>query len=167
MKDKIEVLVCKAKERDPDAFTSLMDGQIQGMYKIARSILQNDEDAADAIQEAILTCWEKLETLKVNHYFKTWMTRILINHCYAILKQNRKVAYMDQLPEGQTEFDSHELEWQEALTVLNENYRLIVALYYAQGFKTKEIEKILDIPENTVCTRLARARAQLEKYYKE
>lgn len=167
MKDKIDNLVCRAKERDPDAFTLLMDGQIQGMYKIAKSILQNDEDAADAIQETILTCWEKLETLRVNHYFKTWMTRILINHCYGILKQNSKRVYMEELPEIPTEFDSHDFEWQEALLVLNENYRLIVTLYYAQGFKTKEIAKILDIPENTVRTRLARARAQLEKYYKE
>ena len=54
-----------------------------------------------------------------------------------------------------------------AIAVLNDNYRLIVALYYAQGFKTKEIAKILNIPDNTVRTRLARARAQLEKYYKE
>lgn len=167
MKDKIDNLVCRAKERDPDAFTSLMDGQIQGMYKIAKSILQNDEDAADAIQETILTCWEKLETLRVNHYFKTWMTRILINHCYEILKQNSKRVCMEELPEIPTEFDSHDFEWQEALSVLNENYRLIVALYYAQGFRTKEIAKMLDIPENTVRTRLARARAQLEKYYKE
>jgi len=167
MKDKIDNLVCRAKERDPDAFTLLMDGQIQGMYKIAKSILQNDEDAADAIQETILTCWEKLETLRVNHYFKTWMTRILINHCYGILKQNSKRVYMEELPEIPTEFDSHDFEWQEALLVLNENYRLIVTLYYAQGFRTKEIAKILGIPDNTVRTRLARARAQLEKYYKE
>ena len=167
MKDKIDNLVCRAKERDPDAFTLLMDGQIQGMYKIAKSILHNDEDAADAIQETILTCWEKLETLRVNHYFKTWMTRILINHCYGILKQNSKRVYMEELPEISTEFDSHDFEWQEALLVLNENYRLIVTLYYVQGFKTKEIAKILDIPDNTVRTRLARARAQLEKYYKE
>lgn len=167
MKDKIDRLVCLARERDPDAFTLLMDGQIQGMYKIAKSILQNDEDSADAIQETILTCWEKLDTLKENRYFKTWMTRILINYCYAILKQNSKRVYMEELPEIPTEFDSQEFEWQEALSVLNENYKLIVTLYYAQGFKTKEIAKILDIPDNTVRTRLARARAQLEKYYKE
>ena len=167
MKDKIEALVCKAKERDPDAFTLLMDEQIQGMYKIARSILRNDEDAADAIQETILTCWEKLETLKVNQYFKTWMTRILINHCYNILNQNRKVAYMDQLPEIPTEFDHHELEWQEALSVLTEKYRLIIVLYYAQGFKTKEIAKILKLSDNAVRARLSRARAQLQKYYEE
>ena len=134
MKDKLDNLVCLAKERDPDAFTSLMDGQIQGMYKIAKSILQNDEDAADAIQETILTCWEKLETLRVNHYFKTWMTRILVNHCYDILKQNKKSVYMEELPEVPTEFDSHDFEWQEALSVLNENYRLVLTLYYALGF---------------------------------
>lgn len=74
---------------------------------------------------------------------------------------------MEELPEIPTEFNSHDFEWQEALSVLNENYRLIVTLYYAQGFKSKEIAKILDIPDNTVRTRLARARAQLEKYYKE
>ena len=167
MKDKIDKLVCRAKERDPDAFTLLIDGQVQGMYKIAISILRNDEDAADAIQETILTLWEKLDTLKEIRYFKTWMTRILINHCYTILKKNSKRVYMEELPETPTEFESHQLEWQEALSVLNENYRLIVTLYYVQGFKTKEIAKILDIPDNTVRTRLARARAQLEKYYKE
>jgi RNA polymerase sigma-70 factor (ECF subfamily) len=167
MKDKIDNLVCRAKKRDPDAFTLLMDGQVQGMYKIAISILKNDEDAADAIQETILTCWEKLDTLKENRYFKTWMTRILINHCYTILKQNSKSVCMEELPETPTEFDSHDFEWQEALSTLNDNYRLIVVLYYAQGFKTKEIAGILKIPENTVRTRLDRARAQLEKYYKE
>lgn len=61
MKNKIDDLVCRAKERDPDAFTLLMDGQIQGMYKTAKSILQNDEDASDAIQETILTYWENLK----------------------------------------------------------------------------------------------------------
>lgn len=167
MKNKIENLVCQAKKRDPVAFTTLMDGQMQGMYKISKAILQNDEDAADAIQETILTCWEKLETLKVNQYFKTWMTRILINHCYNILNQNRKVAYMDQLPEIPTEFDHHGLEWQEALCVLNEPSRLIIVLYYAQGFKTKEIAKILKLSDNAVRARLSRARAQLQKYYEE
>lgn len=168
MKDKkMEILVCRAKERDPDAFTTLMDLQTQGMYKIAWSILQNDEDAADAIQETILDCWEKLETLKVNQYFKTWLTRILINNCYSILRQKRNITYMDELPEIPTGFHDHLLEWKEALSTLNENYRLVIVLFYSQGFRTKEIAKILGIPDNTVRTRLARARVQLETYYKE
>lgn len=68
-----ESLIQRAKLRDPDAFAKLMDQHMQGMYKTARAILQNDEDAADAIQDTILTCWEKLAGLKEERYFKTWM----------------------------------------------------------------------------------------------
>ncbi len=168
MKNKrIENLVCGAKEQDSDAFTELMDLHMQGMYKVARAILGSDEDAADAIQETILTCWEKIGSLQVNQYFKTWMTRILMNNCYGILRQKQNITYMDELPEIPTTSDDCSLEWEEALSALNENYRLIVVLFYSQGFRTKEIAKLLKIPDNTVRTRLARARAQLEKYYKE
>ena len=52
-------LIKKAQERDADAFTELMQSQMQNMYKAARSLLSNEEDAADAISETILTCWEK------------------------------------------------------------------------------------------------------------
>lgn len=164
---RIEQLVQQAKMRDPDAFTALMDMQMQNMYKIARSILRNDEDAADAIQDTILICWEKIDSLKVNKYFKTWLTRILINNCYQLLQKNRNVTYMDEFPDIPTESNFTHYEWEEALSVLNENYRLVVTLFYSQGFHTKEIAQILGIPDNTVRTRLSRAREQLERYYKE
>ena len=59
---------------------------MKDMYRIAIAILMNDEDAADDLQDTILTCFEKLYTLKKAEYFKTWMTRILINHCYDIIR---------------------------------------------------------------------------------
>lgn len=164
---KPEQLVQQAKTRDPDAFTALMDLQMQGMYKIARSILHNDEDAADAIQETILICWEKLDSLKTDKYFKTWITRILINNCYKLLQKNRNITYMDEVPDISTESNFTHYEWEDALSVLNENYRLIVTLFYSQGFHTKEIANILGITDNTVRIRLSRARKQLERYYKE
>ncbi|MCR5721053.1 MAG: sigma-70 family RNA polymerase sigma factor, partial [Lachnospiraceae bacterium] len=55
----------------------------------------------------------------------------------------------------------------EALDTLEEKYRVIVVLYYSQGFSTKEIAHILKISDNTVRTRLSRARNQLKKYYEE
>ena len=164
---KTEHLIQQAKTRDPDAFTALMDMQVQGMYKIARAILHKDEDAADAIQETILICWEKLDSLKVDRYFKTWLTRILINNCYKLLQKNCNIIYMDEVPDIPTESNFTHYEWEEALSVLKENYRLIVTLFYSQGFHTKEIAQILGIPDNTVRTRLSRAREQLERYYKE
>lgn len=70
-------LIKRARQQDADAFTTLMQSQMQAMYKIARAMLKNDEDAADAISETIFTCWEKIGQLKRIEFFKTWMTRIL------------------------------------------------------------------------------------------
>ena len=73
------------KAKNGDAFIALMKSYMQSMYKIARSILKSDEDVADAIQETILSCWEKIDQLKECRYFKTWMIRILINKCNNII----------------------------------------------------------------------------------
>ena len=164
---KAEQLVLRAKSKDPDAFTALMDRQMQGMYRIARSILPNDEDAADAIQDTILTCWDKIGDLIKPQYFRSWLTRILINNCYQILRHNKNITYMEEYPEIPASPEPDSLEWEEALSLLDEKYRLVVVLFYSQGFKSKEIARILGLTDATVRTRLSRAREQLEKYYKE
>lgn len=65
----MERLISQARNGDPDAFTALMESQMQNMYKAARSVLCNDEDIADAISDTILVCWEKLSQLKEARYF--------------------------------------------------------------------------------------------------
>ena len=85
----MKTLIKKAQHKDADAFVELMQENMKDMYKVARAILSNDEDAADAIQDTILACWEKIHTLKQEDFFKTWLTRILINnlsliHIYGI-----------------------------------------------------------------------------------
>lgn len=159
-------LVKKAKAGDPDAFTELILSYTQNLYRTAKAILMNDEDAADAIQEAVLVCWEKLGGLKEDRYFKTWMTRILIHKCYEIIRKNHGVIYMDELPERGAEQESN-LEWEEAMGTVDDKYRLVLVLYYAEGFCTREIAKMLKLPDSTVRTRLARGREQLARYYKE
>ena len=72
-------LIKKAIHGDADAFLELMDVNSLAMYKVAKGILGNDDDVADAVQNTILTCFEKLNTLKKPRYFKTWMIRILMN----------------------------------------------------------------------------------------
>ena len=66
-------LVKRSISGDADAFLELMEKNSLAMYKVARGILDNDEDAADAMQDTILTCFEKIHTLKNPEYFKTWM----------------------------------------------------------------------------------------------
>ena len=76
-KNLMEILVKKAKSGDSGAFAQLIRMNTQSMYKVAWAYLKNDEDVADAIQETILKCYEKLSTFKKGSYFIAWLFRIL------------------------------------------------------------------------------------------
>ena len=156
-------LIEKAKNKNPDAFDQLMRAQLQSMYRIAISMLQNEEDAADAIQETVLKCWQKIGQLKSDEYFQTWLTRILINQCKDILKSRKKYVFVEDMPEIVHEDNYFTNEWKELLRRLNEKYRVVMELYYVDGFSTKEIAEMLHITDMTVRSRMARGRKQLEQ----
>ena len=158
-------LIRKARSKDPDAFSSLIPPPLHDLYRVAISILMNDEDAADAIQDTILGCWEKLHTLKQEKYFKTWLTRILINHCYDMRKKQQRMTTMEDYEELVAE-DQYNVELKEALGQLDEKYRIVMVLYYSEGYQTGEIAELLEIPRSTVQTRLQRGREKLEAYYR-
>ena len=158
----MENLILEAKKGNSDAFTRLMQSQLQNMYKAASAILNNDEDVADAI----LTCWEKLRQLKNPAFFRTWMTRILINKCKDMLRKQSGFSLVEELPE-QPVYDAkyENVEWKDALNALDEKHRLVMVLYYVEGFNTVEISEMLDMPESTVRSRLSRGREKLAKSY--
>ncbi len=164
----MNICLSKAQSRDADAFVALMESNMQDMYKVARAIVPNDEDAADAIQDTILACWEKIHTLRQEEYFKTWLTRILINNCNLILRKKRKLVLegsMMDMQEGRECAGYKNTEWNEMLQCLDEKYRVIIILYYAEGFKVREISEILSESESSVKRRLAAARKQMELVY--
>lgn len=156
----------KAVRGDTDAFLELMEKNSLSMYKVARGILKNDNDVADAVQDTILTCFEKIHTLRQPEYFKTWMIRILINECKRILVHYQRVNMPGELPEtGKQDMSLAEFEFKEMLDLVDEKYRVILILYYVEGFKLSEIAELLDLNENTVKTRLSRARDQIREAY--
>ena len=156
----------KAVRGDVDAFLELMEMNSLSMYKVARGILKNDEDVADAVQETILTCFEKIYTLRQPEYFKTWMLRILINECKRILIHYQRMNMPGELPEtGKQDMSLAEFEFKEMLELVDEKYRVILILYYVEGFKLSEIAELLEMNENTVKTRLSRAREQIRAEY--
>lgn len=162
----MEKLVNMAKRGDTEAFTQLMQSQMQNMYKTARSILSQDEDVADAISDTILACWEQLGSLKYDGYFRTWMTRILVNKCYDLIRSNKTVAWEDYIPDpAYREQEYENIEWKQTLDSLSEKYRLIMMLYYVEGFKVSEISQILDLSEGTVKSRLSRGRDRLTEAF--
>jgi RNA polymerase sigma-70 factor (ECF subfamily) len=163
-KRDINELIVRAKRRDKDAFTELINRHMQDMYKVALAILMNDEDVADAIQETILNCWEKIDTLRFNKYFKTWLTKILMNNCYDIIRNGQNQAEIHEWDEPTYEDDCN-LELKEALSKLEEKYRVIIVMFYWQGYSIDEISKVLELPANTVKTRLKRGRERLARYY--
>lgn len=67
------------------------------MYRVAKSLLYNDADCADAIQDAIVTAFAKLHTLKNDKYAKTWLVRILINECYKTMRREKKLVSLDSI----------------------------------------------------------------------
>ncbi len=163
-KEDTENLVKKAKQKEPDAFTELMQLYLKDMYRTAIAILLNDEDAADAVQDTILACWEKLDMLKSPQYFKTWMTRILINNCYRIRKHAKNTEALKEHEEPSV-YDEYNLELKEALSFLDEKYRIVMTLFYSEGYRIDEIAGILKIPKSTVQTRLHRGRKKLARDY--
>ncbi len=162
----MNTLVRKARRGDAEAFTQLITQCTSDMYKVARGILNNNEDIADAIQNTILHCFEKISTLKQTRYFKTWMIRILINECNQIIRKYGNHCILEEFMEIPSKDTSMEyVEFQQLMEVIDEKYRLILILHYAEGLKVSEIAEMLDLKEATVKTRLRRGRENLAKEY--
>ena len=99
------------------------------MYRVAYTILQNDADCQDAVQDALLKAWSKRNSLRDERLFHTWLTRILINSCHDLVRKRRRVISLDALPEASEEFP--DLLLAEALEKLPEKYRVPLMLFYS------------------------------------
>lgn len=148
---------------DKEEFTRAVLEYESTLYRVAKSMLGSEADCADAAQNALLRAWEKQHTLRDTAYFKTWLTRILINECRAMLRQRARYAPLEaEAAEGEIAPEGGG-ELYEAVMGLDEKYRLPVVLHYIEGFKTAEIAAMLRLPEGTVKTRLRRAREILRE----
>ena len=160
----LKALVKKAKKGDGEAFVSLVKQYEDVLYRTASRLLNNDEDVADAMQDTIISAYEKLHTLKNDEYFNTWICKILINKCNSLLNKNKNVSVIDEnllIQKRDDEFQKIELE--DALNSLNEVYKLALILYYIVGLNVKEISEFLKEPEGTIKSRLSRAKVDIEK----
>ena len=124
------------------------------MYRVAKTLLRNDADCADAIQEAIVKAFSGLHMLRKDSYGKTWLVRIVINEDASAegISLQQKV-----IEEG----DYSDLY--EAMSRLSEETRLTVTLYYMEGYRIKEIAALMKTTESAVKNRLMRARARLKE----
>lgn len=147
-----------------DEFTRLVLECEETLYKVSMSMLKNEKDCEDAVQTAILTAYEKLNTLKNEEFFKTWIVRILINACNKQLNSRKKIVDIKdyQNISETSNFSPEELEVRLAVEKLPLKIRQVVVLYYTEGFSVKDIKDILKIPEGTVKSRLSKGRELLK-----
>lgn len=158
------------KEEDKELFIKNVNENRIKMYKTAIAILKNEDDANDAIQEALMSAYKNYYGLREKAYFSTWIIRILINKCYDIINKNKKIAFIDDSITQNTtgENDNYDvensLEW--VLNKIDKDLKDIVVFYYYDELSVSEIANILEIPQGTVKSRLSRAREQIGKIIK-
>lgn len=157
------LLVKRAQKGDKDAFVALIEKNKVSLYKAAKSYLRNEEDVADVIQDTILSAYEHIGELKNAAYFRTWITRILMNECNSLLKKQKRFVPEEGIEEMAVYAVADDREFYELLGELQEDVRMIFLLYYGEGFNTREIAQILDLNENTVKSRLQRGRKKLRQ----
>ena len=80
-------------------FCERVNENSKGLYWLAKSILHNDEDVKDAVQDSVLTAYEKLDTLRDEHSFKPWIMRILANTAYSMIRRSKPNTDIDSLSE--------------------------------------------------------------------
>lgn len=167
----MEELIEKALAGNKDAYVALIDSIRSDLYRVAQARLDNIEDINDAIHETILKSFKHLKRLKTPLYFRTWITKILINECNNIYKNNNKQFLIFKKITDLKNNDSDDqiiqniednYDFELLLKKLNYEERIIIVLYFNNKFSTGEIANVLNISVNTVKSRLLRAKEKIK-----
>ena len=134
------------------------------MFRAAKAILQNDQDAEDAVQEAICTAFARRDSLREMDKFRPWVLRILTNKCYDACRKRRNTVDLEaagEVPAATGLDTAARLSLWQAVMSLSDDLRATVTLFYYDGMSVREIGGILGISEAAVKTRLRRGRERL------
>ncbi|QLE00446.1 RNA polymerase sigma factor [Galbibacter sp. BG1] len=167
-------LIEKCKSNNRKAQLQLYDMYCQGMYCVAMRYLKNTDDAQDAMQEAFIKAFQKLDQFKAEVTFGAWLKRIVINKCIDFLKAKQmnilslEESYMhvEEDENWQVEDVITKAEIVSAIEKLPDKYRFVVMLYLIEGYDHEEISGILNINNTTSRTHLLRGKQKLQSLLK-
>ncbi|MGW0913098.1 RNA polymerase sigma factor SigM [Streptomyces sp. NPDC002784] len=168
-------LLARHVKGDPDAFAELVRRHRDRLWAVALRTLGDREEAADAVQDALVSAYRAAHTFRGQSAVTTWLHRITVNAC---LDRARKAASRKTSPVDDTErleqlLEPHESaaapaerndlhrQLLEALGTLPPDQRAALVLVDMQGYPVAEAARILDVPTGTVKSRCARGRARL------
>lgn len=142
-----------------EKYISLYHGAV---FRLAYSCLKNRADAEDVCEEAFIRLYLHDGTFEADENCRAWLMRVAVNLSRNMLKScwfSRRTELDENIPAKAHE----DYELSRLLKRLNPKYRLVIHLYYYEGYSAKEISEITGTPVSTVTTRLSRAREQLKK----
>lgn len=161
-------LISQCQKGDTKAQMTLYKKYARAMYQISRNIIKDDMKAEEAMQDGFISAFEKLDEFKGEVTFGAWLKKIVINKSLDYLKKDKlydKTESVDNLRliEDEVEFDlTEKIEAvKKAMNELPENYRIILSLYYLEGYDHEEISEILDMSYANSRTMLNRAKSKL------
>lgn len=172
-------LVRRARAGDREAFGAIMMLGNQRLFRVARSVVRDDAEAEDVLQESYLRAFRAIGNFRGDADVMTWLTRIVVNEARGRLRNRRPTVDVGEVEQVQeagatiiafpvpTGFDSPETVAESAhlrrmieaaIDALPESFRLVFTLRDVDGRSTEETAVALGIPTATVKTRLHRAR---------
>ena len=169
-------VIARAQGGDQSAFEALLAPRLDRLFRLTCSIVSNDSDASDAVQETCLRAWTELPRLRDPERFEAWLWRIAINACRSALRTRRRTAVreiaVEAMPAGfdlpgpnrplGDELSATDLV-RRAFRRLDPDKRAILVLHHVEERSIAEIAELLGIPQGTAKWRLFSARHALER----
>ena len=178
-----KALIRAAQRGDLEAFNLLILRYQNLLFGIALRLLNDEDAASDAVQEALISAFRRFNTFRGDS-LKSWLARVVVNACYDELRKKRRqhsvpleqlnaegdeieTSYwlIDSQADPELQFESGEVQnaIQKSLDKLPSVYRLMLVLVDIEGLSYEEAAMAAGIPVGTVKSRLARARLQMQK----
>lgn len=146
---------------DEATFTGQVQEHERTLYRVSFSIMRNDHDSLDAVQNALTKAWSHRHAVDPP-MFRAWLLRIVINECLSMRRKTKRETLVGELPQIAAQ-KPPDPSLRDALDSLPENLRLPVLLFYMEGFSVKEIAGMLKAPSGTIKWRLSKARKLLKE----
>lgn len=177
-------LVRLARQRNGDAFRIIMQRNNQRLFRIARSVVKDDGEAEDVVQQAYVNAFDSLGRFRGDASLATWLTRITLNEALGRLRRQRPMVDLELLdaepsgastiiafpvmpavsdPERATAQRQIRHLIEQAIDALPEIFRVVFVMRDIEDMSIEETAGFLGLPQATVKTRLHRARRQLRR----
>lgn len=151
-----------------EQFTFLADKYMDTIFRVAFSYMKSREDADDITQNVLIKLYQTDAAFEGESHLKHWLIRVTINECKSAFRSLwRKTENIDDYADTLAMPSREHSDLFQAVMGLPMKYRVVIYLFYYEGYSTAEIARMLDIAEPTVRTHLFRGRQRLKKVLTE